>query len=94
MRDGLKNEGPATPDPARGARPAGGGHAAARLVGAIWQPRGHPHGRRPPFRWPFRPPADRPPRNRPIYYVWTASPDHAVMSKNKTAGRRLSLIHI
>ena len=29
MRDGLKNEGPATPDPARGARPAGGGHAAA-----------------------------------------------------------------
>ena len=56
MRDGLKNEGPATPDPARGARPAGGGHAAARLVGAIWQPRGHPHGRRPPFRWPFRPP--------------------------------------
>ena len=37
---------------------------------------------------PFAPPADRPPRNRPIYYVWTASPDHAVMSKNKTAGRR------
>ena len=29
MRDGLGSEGPATPDPARGARPAGVGHAAA-----------------------------------------------------------------
>ena len=33
MRDGLKNEGPAMPDPARGARPAGGGVAAALLPG-------------------------------------------------------------
>ena len=29
-----------------------------------------------------------PPRNRPIYYVWPASPDHGVSGKNKTAGRR------
>ena len=29
MRDGLESEGPAMPDPARGARPAGGGAAAA-----------------------------------------------------------------
>ena len=29
-----------------------------------------------------------PPRNRPIYYVWAASPDHGVSGKNKTAGRR------
>ena len=34
--------------------------------------------------------ADRPPRNRPIYYVWAASPDHAHLSENKTAGRRLA----
>ena len=33
--------------------------------------------------------ADRPPRNRPIYYVWAASPDHARLGENKTAGRRL-----
>ena len=39
----------------------------------------------------FRPrqrPAGRPPRKPPIYYVWPASPDHTVLSKNKTAGRR------
>ena len=29
-----------------------------------------------------------PPRNRPIYYVWPASPDHGVSDRNKTAGRR------
>ena len=29
-----------------------------------------------------------PPRNRPIYYVWPASPDHGASGKNKTAGRR------
>ena len=36
------------------------------------------------------PPAPRglPPRNRPIYYVRPASPDHGVSGKNKTAGRR------
>ena len=33
MRDGPKNEGPAMPDPARGARPAGDGVAAALLPG-------------------------------------------------------------
>ena len=32
---GPKNEGPAMPDPARGARPAGGGVAAALLPGAL-----------------------------------------------------------
>ena len=35
MRDGPESEGPAMPDPARGARLAGGGTAAARLVGAL-----------------------------------------------------------
>ena len=71
MRGGLETEGPAMPDPARGARPAGGGEAAALLPGT-------------------RPAAPRglPPRNRPIYYVWAASPDHGVSGKNKTAGRR------
>jgi|GEM_PF-4677692 len=29
-------------------------------------------------------PGDLPPRNRPIYYVWAASPDHGVSGKNKT----------
>ena len=29
-----------------------------------------------------------PPRNRPIYYVRPASPDHGASGKNKTAGRR------
>ena len=71
MRDGLESEGPAEPDPARGARPAGGGHAAALLPGA-----------RPAA------PGDLPPRMRPIYYVWAASPGHGVTGKNKTAGRR------
>ena len=36
---------------------------------------------------PVAPPGS-PPRNRPIYYVWAASPDHGVSGKNKTAGRR------
>ena len=35
MRDGLESEGATMPDPARGARPAGGGHAAALLPGAL-----------------------------------------------------------
>ena len=70
-RIGLEGEGPAMPDPARGARPAGGGEAAALLPGA-----------RPAA------PGGLPPRNRPIYYVWAASPDHGVSGKNKTAGRR------
>ena len=33
-------------------------------------------------------PGALPPRNRPIYYVWPASPDHGASGKNKTAGRR------
>ena len=33
-------------------------------------------------------PGDLPPRNRPIYYDWAASPDHGFSGKNKTAGRR------
>lgn len=32
-------------------------------------------------------PEGLPPRNRPIYYVWQAPPDHGVWGKNKTAGR-------
>ena len=67
MRDGLEIEGPSTPDPASGARPAGGGYAAALLPDA-----------RPAA------PGDLPPRMRPIYYVWAASPDHGVTGKNKT----------
>ena len=55
-------------------------------------PRGVARGRRPRRRPPSRPlsaaAADRPPRNRPIYYVWAASPDHARLGENKTAGRR------
>jgi hypothetical protein len=74
MRDGLEIEGPSTPDPASGARPAGGGYAAALLPDA-----------RPAA------PGDLPPRMRPIYYVWAASPDHGVTGKNKTAGRRLAV---
>ena len=35
MRDGPEIEGPSMPDPARGARPAGGGVAAALLSGAL-----------------------------------------------------------
>ena len=35
MRNGLVSEGPAKTDPARGARPAGGGVAAALLSGAL-----------------------------------------------------------
>lgn len=29
-------------------------------------------------------PGDLPPRMRPIYYVWAASPGHGVTGKNKT----------
>ena len=42
----------------------------------------------PAYQAPLRPPPGSPPRNRPIYYVWPASPDHGVSGKNKTAGRR------
>ena len=35
MRDGLESEGATIPDPARGARPEGGGNAAALLPGAL-----------------------------------------------------------
>ena len=78
--------GPEAPERARGARPAGGGSAASRLFrappgrsGTPACPRGAVSGTT----------ADRPPRNRPIYYVWAASPDHARLGENKTAGRRL-----
>ncbi len=33
-------------------------------------------------------PVERPPRKPPIYYVCSASPDHTVFGKKKTAGRR------
>ena len=33
-------------------------------------------------------PGDLPPRNRPIYYVRPALPEHVDLDKNKTAGRR------
>ena len=39
-------------------------------------------------------PGDLPPRNRPIYYVRPALPDHAVLGKNKTAGRRPAVFAI
>ncbi len=56
MRNGLVSEGPAKTDPARGARPAGGGAAAALLPGAprasrvppLAGFRFHPTGRHPP----------------------------------------------
>ena len=55
-RRGLEGKGPAMPDPARGARPAGGGAAAALLPGAPRASRVpplagfrlHPTGRHPP----------------------------------------------
>ena len=62
------------PDPARGARPEGGGEAAALLPAALGAA-----------------PGGLPPWNRPIYYVWAASPDHGVTGKNKTAGRRFAV---
>ena len=51
-----------------------GGGADAGRAPRSWGPPGRP--------------GDLPPRNRPIYYVWAASPDHGVTGKNKTAGRR------
>ena len=71
--------------------------AAARVRGpaqgrgARPGPRGAPrgHAAAPAFRAPaLSPPGDLPPRNGPIYYVGPALPDHAVLGKNKTAGRR------
>ena len=54
--------------------------------------RGAPRGRAalppPAHQASLRPPPGPPPRNRPIYYVWPASPDHGASGKNKTAGRR------
>ena len=38
----------------------------------------------PAYQAPLRSPPGSPPRNRPIYYVWPASPDHGVSGKNKT----------
>ena len=56
--------GPESPEKARGARPAGGGHAAARVVWVLRPPRGPP-ARRPcaltgPFDRPRGPPATKP----------------------------------
>ena len=68
---------------------AGTGREAPRCP---FRPRGAPRGRAaapPAFPAPARsPPGDLPPRNRPIYYVRPAPPDHTVLGKNKTAGRR------
>ena len=80
--------GPESPEKARGARPAGGGHAAARVVWVLRPPRGPPARRPCALTGPFDRPRDLPPRNRPIYYVWASSPDHADMAEMKTAGRR------
>ena len=77
---GRGHRGPLGPKRARDARPC---------------PRGAPRGRAaapPAFPAPARsPPGDLPPRNRPIYYVRPAPPDHAALGKNKTAGRRLAV---
>ncbi len=72
--------------------------AAARVRGPAQRrgvrscPRGAPRGRAaapPAFPAPARsPPGDLPPRNGPIYYVRPALPEHTVLGKNKTAGRR------
>ena len=51
-------------------------------------PRGRRRRRRPLSGARPAAPGDLPPRMRPIYYVWAASPDHGVTGKNKTAGRR------
>ena len=79
----------------RSPAPAGPMRARARGVGALdarLSPRGAPRGRAAPpppaYQAPPRPPPGPPPRNRPIYYVWPASPDHGASGKNKTAGRR------
>ena len=63
---------------ARGARPSGGAASAPYT-----------------FPSPVRsPPGGLPPRNRPIYYVRPAPPDHAALGNNKTAGRRLAVFAI
>ena len=107
-RRGLEGKGPAMPDPARGARPAGGGAAAALLPGA---PRAsqvpplagfrlHPTGRHPPNGRPAgarpvtgadRAPAD-PAISKPCRFTGPGRepPEHAVIGKIKTAGRRLA----
>ena len=55
---------------------------------AGWSLMGGRRCRRPPIRLHPGRPRGLPPRNRPIYYVWPASPDHGASGKNKTAGRR------
>ena len=64
----------------QGTRDAGSGPRGA--------PRGRRRCRRPPIRLHPARPRGLPPRNRPIYYVWPASPDHCASGKNKIAGRR------
>ena len=76
----------------RGARDARSGPRAAAwsppdLLGSSGRLGGRPRGGRAPCGALLTAPEDLPPRNRPIYYVWAASPDHGVWGKNKTAGR-------
>ena len=89
----ARTRGQGTRDAGSGPRGAPRVRRRCRLTPSRLQPgrpRGRPHGRRPPRRRAFGPTADRPPRNRPIYYVWAASPDHARLGENKTAGKRLA----
>ena len=79
-RRGLEGKGPAMPDPARGARPAGGGAAAAPSPA----PLGHLESRRPPF-FRFRgagrhPPNGHPAGTRPIIGT-NRAPAHPAISK-------------
>ena len=78
---GRGHRGPLGPKRARDARPCPRGAPRGRAASA-------PHA----FPSPVRsPPGGLPPRNRPIYYVRPAPPDHAALGKNKTAGRRLAV---
>ena len=94
----FRGRGRRSPAGSRRRRPAPAGPMRARVQG-VWAPRcsSKPAGRAPRAggaaaarlsgSTPVAPPGS-PPRNRPIYYVWAASPDHGVSGKNKTAGRR------
>ena len=58
------------------------------------RPAGGRRRRRTPFRLRSGRPRDFPPRNRPIYYVRPAPPEHAVLGNNKTEGRRPAVFAI
>ena len=100
MRDGLESEGPAEPDPARGARPAVGGALGTSRIpptaviclrsAGRHPPNGRPAGAGPIIGGQPRPRRPGDLKTKPVYGARPGNPGHAAIGKIKSAGRRLA----